>query len=85
MHDQLTHLAGLSERPNVLVEIVPASTGANAGLSGGFQLASCDGAPDVLNMSGVEDVTAESRSWSVVNGSGRIPRRIRTGTWPSIR
>src|SRR6266487_3106886 len=30
MHDQLTHLAGLSERPNVLVEIVPASTGANA-------------------------------------------------------
>jgi transcriptional regulator with XRE-family HTH domain len=62
MHDQLTHLAGLSERPNVLVEIVPGSTGANAGLSGGFQLASCDGAPDVLNMSGVEDVTAESRS-----------------------
>jgi hypothetical protein len=46
MHDQLTH----------------GSTGANAGLSGGFQLASCDGAPDVLNMSGVEDVTAESRS-----------------------
>lgn len=62
MHDQLAHLAAVSERPHVSVEIVPASTGANAGLSGGFQLASCDGAPDVLNMSGVEDVTAESRS-----------------------
>jgi transcriptional regulator with XRE-family HTH domain len=62
MADQLAHLAGLAGRPNVSIEIVPASTGANAGLSGGFQLASCDGAPDVLNMNGVEDVTAESRS-----------------------
>ena len=24
-------------------------------------------------------------SWSVASGSGRIPRRTRTGTWPSIR
>lgn len=62
MHDQLTHLATMSERPNISIEIVPAVTGANAGLSGGFQLASCDGAPDVLNMNGVEDVTAEGRS-----------------------
>ncbi len=62
MCDQLTHLAAVSGRPHVSVEVVPASTGANAGLSGGFQLASCDGAPDVLNMSGVEDVTAEGRS-----------------------
>ncbi len=62
MHDQLTRLAAVAERPNVSVEVVPASTGANAGLSGGFQLASNDGAPDVLNMSGVEDVTAEGRS-----------------------
>jgi transcriptional regulator with XRE-family HTH domain len=59
MHDQVTHLAGMAERPAVSVEIVPASTGANAGLSGGFQLASCDGAPDVLNMNGVRDVTEE--------------------------
>src|ERR1700761_3060402 len=62
MADQLGHLAGISERPSISVEVVPASTGANAGLSGGFQLASSDGVPDVLNMSGVEDVTAESRS-----------------------
>jgi transcriptional regulator with XRE-family HTH domain len=62
MADQLAHLADVAGRPNISVEIVPVSTGANAGLSGGFQLASCDGAPDVLNMNGVEDVTAESRS-----------------------
>ena len=41
---------------------MPASAGGNAGLSGGFQLASCDGAPELLNMNGVEDVTAEGRS-----------------------
>jgi uncharacterized protein DUF5753 len=62
MHDQLTHLVGVAERPNISIETVPSSTGANAGLSGGFQLAWCDGAPDVLNMNGVEDVTAEGRS-----------------------
>jgi transcriptional regulator with XRE-family HTH domain len=62
MHDQLEQLAAMSERPGISVEIVPASTGANAGLSGGFQLASNDGTPDVVNMSGVEDVTAENRS-----------------------
>jgi transcriptional regulator with XRE-family HTH domain len=62
MHDALTHVATVAERPNVSLGIVPASTGANAGLSGGFQLASCDGAPDVLNMTGVEDVTNETRS-----------------------
>jgi transcriptional regulator with XRE-family HTH domain len=62
MHDQLAHLVKVSGRPNISVEIVPASTGANAGLGGGFQLASCDGAPDILNMSGVEDVTSEGRS-----------------------
>jgi transcriptional regulator with XRE-family HTH domain len=62
MHDQLAHLAAMSERPYISVEIVPSSTGANAGLSGGFQLASCEGAPDTVRMEAVEDVTAETRS-----------------------
>jgi len=59
MYEQVTHLADVAERPAVSIEIVPSSTGANAGLSGGFQLASCDGAPDLLNMNGVRDVTEE--------------------------
>ena len=62
MYEQLAHVAATAERPSISIEVVPASTGANAGLSGGFQIASGDGAPDVLNMNGVEDVTEERRS-----------------------
>jgi transcriptional regulator with XRE-family HTH domain len=61
MSDQLSHLANMAERTNVQVQIVPSARGANAGLSGGFALASCDGAPDVLNMEAVEGVTEERR------------------------
>jgi transcriptional regulator with XRE-family HTH domain len=62
MYDQLTHVVELSERPNVSVQVVPASIGANAGLSGGFQLASSDGAHDTLLREAVEDITSETGS-----------------------
>jgi len=55
-------LADIAERPNIQVQVVPSARGANAGLSGGFALASCDGMPDVLRMEAVEDVTEERRS-----------------------
>jgi hypothetical protein len=61
MADQLTHLASMAERPEIQVQVVPSARGGNAGLSGGFALASCDGAPDVLRMEAVEDVTEERR------------------------
>lgn len=61
MSDQLSHLGSTAERTNVQVQVVPAARGANAGLSGGFALASCDGAQDVLRMEAVEDVTEERR------------------------
>ena len=80
MSDQLTHLADVAEHPNVSVGIVPASTGANAGLSGGFQLASCDGAPDVLNTNGVQDVTEERRS--IVRHATRIFDLVRADALP---
>jgi transcriptional regulator with XRE-family HTH domain len=82
MCDQLTHLGEVAERPNVSVEIVPSATGANAGLSGGFQLASCDGAPDVLNMNGVEDLTEERRS--LVRLATRIFDLVRSDALPRI-
>jgi hypothetical protein len=59
MHDQVMHLAEMAEV--LQIQIVPASCGGNAGLSGGFTIASCDGAPDVLRMEAVEDVTEERR------------------------
>jgi transcriptional regulator with XRE-family HTH domain len=80
MFEQLGHLADAAGRPDVSVEVVPASTGANAGLSGGFQLASCDGAPDVLNMNGVQDVTEEGRS--LVRHATRIFDLVRADALP---
>jgi transcriptional regulator with XRE-family HTH domain len=62
MADQLARVAELAERPAVAVQLVPSETGANAGLSGALDLASGDGAPEVLRMEAVEDVTVESRS-----------------------
>jgi hypothetical protein len=41
---------------------VLAPTGANAGLSGAFDLASADGTPDTLRMEGVEDQTTQNRA-----------------------
>jgi hypothetical protein len=52
----------VSERPNVTIQVIPSENGANAGLSGGFNLASGDGGPEVLRMEAVEDVTSEGRS-----------------------
>lgn len=62
MADQLDRVADLAERPSITVQVLPSETGANAGLSGAFDLASSDGAPEVLRMEAVEDVTVESRS-----------------------
>jgi transcriptional regulator with XRE-family HTH domain len=62
MHDSLIHLAELSQRPNISIQVVPIDNGANAGLSGAFSLASGDGTAEVLVMEAVEDVTTESRS-----------------------
>jgi transcriptional regulator with XRE-family HTH domain len=62
MADQLAHLADQAERPNISAQVLPSETGANAGLSGALDLASADGAPEVLRMEAVEDVTVESRS-----------------------
>lgn len=61
MGDQLGHVADMAGRANMVVQVVPSAHGATAGLSGGFSLASCDGAPDVLRMEAVEDVTEERR------------------------
>jgi len=58
----LSHIVELLEQPNISVQVVPSQTGANAGLSGAFDLASGDGSPEVLRMEAVQDVTSEARS-----------------------
>jgi transcriptional regulator with XRE-family HTH domain len=62
MHDALVQVAGLSQRPYIVVQVVPTSNGANAGLGGAFYIAMADGIPETLQMVGVEDQTTEKRS-----------------------
>jgi hypothetical protein len=57
MRGQLAKLLEVSERPGVLVHVLPSAHGANAGLGGPISLASVTGKPDVLLTSSlIEDV-----------------------------
>ena len=47
MHDQLVHLCETAQRSNVVLQVVPAATGAYEGLRGPFVIASFAGEPDV--------------------------------------
>jgi hypothetical protein len=58
-YDQLIQLADMSMRSCICVQIVPADTGAHAGLAGSFYLANVQGKPDLLYMDAVEGVTIE--------------------------
>jgi transcriptional regulator with XRE-family HTH domain len=62
MHDALVHVAEMALRPYIVVQVVPAGKGANAGIGGAFDIASADGSPDTLRTDGVEDQTTETRS-----------------------
>lgn len=62
MHDALVHIAELSRRPGVVVQVIPASHGASAGLGGAFDIAAADGMPETLRMEAIVDQTTEKRS-----------------------
>ena len=59
MYDQLLQVADMSMRSYMCVQVVPASSGAHAGLAGSFCIASVRGKPDLLYMDAVEGVTIE--------------------------
>jgi len=48
MREQLLHLAGLIARPRITVQVVPARSGAHAGLLGALVIAGFEGAPDIV-------------------------------------
>jgi DNA-binding XRE family transcriptional regulator len=60
MAGQLAKLLEVSERPGVLVHIVPNAIGANAGLGGPVSLASVIGEPEVLLTGGLLEDTVTS-------------------------
>jgi transcriptional regulator with XRE-family HTH domain len=77
MRGQLARLLEISERPGVLVHVLPSAIGANAGLGGPVSLASVTGKPDVLLTSSmledvvtadVQQVRAASATFEVVRG-----------------
>jgi transcriptional regulator with XRE-family HTH domain len=57
MCDQLVHLADMSERSHISIQVVPASVGAHAGLASAFMIGSLDDEPDLLLIEAVEDQT----------------------------
>lgn len=61
-HDALVHVAELSQRPYIVVQVVSASNGANAGLGGAFYIAAADGIAETLQVEGIEEQTTEKRS-----------------------
>src|SRR5690242_15618961 len=80
MHDALAHIADLSQRPNISIQVVPVDTGANAGMGGSFCIADGDGAPEVLLMETVEDVTTETRA--LVRRAANIFVRVQADALP---
>jgi hypothetical protein len=80
MHDALARVAELSQRHYASVQVIPVDAGANAGLGGSFCLASGDGAPEVLLMETVEDVTTETRS--LVRRAANIFVRVQADALP---
>jgi transcriptional regulator with XRE-family HTH domain len=57
MHDQLEHLADIAERPQLSIQVIPASTGEHAGLLGGFVIADLDGGIVYLETSAEAQIT----------------------------
>ena len=48
MHAQVEHLAEMAERTNVVVQVIPHSTGAHEGLAGAFVIADFANAPSIV-------------------------------------
>ena len=67
MRDQLVHLAAMSRRPNITVQVIP-NTGAHPGLLGAFTVADLGGSPGIVNMEDIADgrVTEDAATVSMV-------------------
>ena len=82
MAAQLTLVAEMSERPNVSIHVLPCENGANAGLFGGFFIASSEGRLDVLLMETVEDQTTDG--WGLVHKAAIVFDLVRRDALPRL-
>jgi hypothetical protein len=84
MHDQLLHLAEMSRRPNITVEVVPYGAGAHSGLLGAFVIAEFEDAPAIVYLEtaaggqiaeGADTVTQVMLTFDTLRSEG-LPRGI---------
>jgi transcriptional regulator with XRE-family HTH domain len=61
MHDALVRVAELSQRPGMVIQVVPSAKGANAGLCVTFDLATAADGTVTLRQDGIEDQTTEDK------------------------
>jgi hypothetical protein len=82
MAGQCLHLVELSNRPRMLLQVIPISTGMHSGLDGAFVIATFEGAGEVVYLDGqrgqvierTEDVEVVKRSWESLR-SEALPRK----------
>jgi transcriptional regulator with XRE-family HTH domain len=85
MHDQLTRLTALSERPEIIIQVIPFDVGAHAGFAGPVVLASFDGTEvayvdNALRGEVVEkpeEVAAIRRLWQLLSSTA-LPEQAST-------
>jgi transcriptional regulator with XRE-family HTH domain len=82
MADQVRHLIDSAGRPNVVIQVIPASVGAHQGMSGNFILAEFEDAPPVAYqdtaargqiLEDADDIAAISLLWDTLS-SEALPR-----------
>ena len=61
-YKQLIHVANMSRRSSVTVQVVPSASGAHAGLDGAFMIAGCISKADTMYVDAVEGQTIKDRS-----------------------
>jgi Domain of unknown function (DUF5753) len=84
VHDQLVHVADMSVRSHISVQVIAGSVGAHPGLACAFMIASCDGQPDIMYIDAVEGQTMERnalvRKFAIAFGMRWCATRSRTVT-----
>lgn len=77
MLDQINRLIEAANQPNMLIQVIPAETGAHEGVRGGFIIADFENAPSIGYQEGAmwgqpveekKDVTALTLIWDTVRG-----------------
>ena len=82
MLEQVSRLAEVARQPHMVVEIIPAGTGAHTGLTGAFALADFEDAPSIGYQEGAvrgqpveesKDVASLDLTWDTLRGDA-LPR-----------